>query len=76
MSAAAHLGLGIEALVLVGLVLLVRWAVTGGQPQPRERKPAEEWWPAYTWIPAQELAATCPDCGTHITIHTAHGGAL
>ena len=76
MNGTAQAGVAVLALVYVGAALLVRWAVTGGRPQPRERKPAEEWWPAYTWIPAQELAATCPDCGTHITIHTAHGGAL
>lgn len=74
MNGTAHAGVAVLALVYVGAGFLVRWAVTGGQPQPRRpRKPAEEWWPAYTWLPAQELATTCPDCGTPITIHTTTG---
>lgn len=76
MTGTAHAGLAVEALVFIAAVLLVRWAVTGGEPAPRRPRPAVEWVPAYEWIPAQELAVPCPDCGTHITVTTTWGGVL
>jgi hypothetical protein len=79
MTGTVHAGLAVEALVFVAAVFLVRWAVTGADPKPRPARPtrpAVEWVPAYEWIPAQELAVPCPDCGTHITVHAASGGAL
>jgi len=71
-----HAGLAVEAIVFVAVVLLVRWAVTGGDPTPRPLEPAAEWAPAYEWIPFQELDLPCHHCGGRITVHTASGGAL
>ncbi|MGW0577316.1 hypothetical protein ACWD25_15365 [Streptomyces sp. NPDC002920] len=71
MTGTWHAGLGVLSAVFTAGVLLIRWAVTGGQPtapRPR-RRPVEEWVPAHLLIPAQQLA--CPDCGT--TIHTTTG---
>jgi hypothetical protein len=76
MTGTVHAGLAVEALVFVAAVFLVRWAVTGGEPTPREPRPAVEWVPAYEWIPAQELDLPCPGCGQHITVHAASGGVL
>lgn len=76
MTGTAHIGLAVEALVFVAAVLLVRWAVTGGEPAPRLLEPAAEWVPAYEWIPAQEVDLSCHHCGGRITVHTASGGAL
>ena len=75
MNGTAHAGLGVLALAFVWGVFLVRYAVTGGQSEPRERspQPVEEWEPAYLWLPAQQLAADCPGCGHQITIHTTTG---
>jgi hypothetical protein len=72
----AHIGLAVEALVFVAAVFLVRWAVTDGEPTPREPRAAVEWVPAYEWIPAQELDLPCHHCGGRITVHTTPGGAL
>lgn len=69
MNGTAPAGLAVLTLVYVAAVLLVRWAVTGGQPRPRKPRPAAEYVPAFHLIPAQQLA--CPDCGT--TIHTTTG---
>ena len=75
MNGTAHAGLGVLSLAFVWGVFLVRYAVTGGRSEPRERspQPVEEWEPAYLWLPAQQLAADCPGCGHQITIHTTTG---
>jgi hypothetical protein len=76
MTGTAHAGLAVEALTFVAAVLLVRWAVTGGEPAPSRPEPVVEWVPAYELIPAQELAVPCPGCGQHITVTTTWGGVL
>lgn len=78
MNGTAHAGLGVLSLAFVWGVFLVRYAVTGGQSEPRTRRlrPVEVEVPAYLLIPAQQLSAPCPGCGSHVNIHTTTGSAL
>jgi hypothetical protein len=62
---------------------VVRWAVTPvakpGQHRARRSRPVrrvEEYVPAYLLVPAQQLSAPCPDCGSHVTITTTTGSTL
>lgn len=76
MNGTAHAGLAVEALVFVYGVLLVRWAFTGGRQarhRARRRRPVAVEVPACRLVPARQLAACRPDCGTHITTHTTEG---
>ncbi|MDX3243498.1 hypothetical protein [Streptomyces sp. ME18-1-4] len=84
MSASAHFGLGVEALALVLLALLVRYAVTGGRPNqhrgPRRRKPVDEYVPAGVLIPAfagpgwpTTAFAHCIECRTTVPVVVHHG---
>jgi hypothetical protein len=42
--------------------------------RPQRVRPVEEYVPAYLLVPAQQLTASCPDCGSHITITTTTAG--
>lgn len=73
MNGTAHAGLAVLGLVYVAAVLFIRWAFTGGTPaRHRARRPR----PVAVEVPARQLAACCPDCGTHITINTTTGDPL
>lgn len=85
MNGTAHFGLGVEALALVLLGLLVRWAVTGGWPNqhrgPRRRKAADKYVPAAALIPAfaaegwpQPDFRHCIECRTTVPV-VVHDGA-
>lgn len=62
---------------LVAATAVVRWAVTPapepGLHRPVRVRPAAEYVPACFLIPAQQYTADCPDCGSHVTIHTRTG---
>lgn len=85
MNGTSHFGLGVEALALVLLALLVRWAVTGGQPNqhrgPRRRKPADDYVPASHLIPAfaegwpQPDFRHCIECRGVVPVVVHTGGA-
>jgi len=80
-----HAGISALSMSFVGAVALVRWAVTGGQPNqhrgPRRRKPVDEWVPAAELIPAfagagwpQPAFRHCIECRTTVPV-VVHPGA-
>lgn len=62
---------------LVAATAAVRWAVTPapvpGRHRPVRVRPVEVYVPACFLIPAQQYTADCPECGSHVTIHTRTG---
>jgi len=80
-----HAGISALSMSFVGAVALVRWAVTGGQPNqhrgPRRRKPVEEFVPGHVLIPAlagpgwpTTAFAHCIECRTTVPV-VVHTGA-
>ena len=80
-----HAGISALSMSFVGAVALVRWAVTGGQPNqhrgPRRRKPVDEWVPAAELIPSfaegwpQPDFRHCIECQATVPVVVHTGGA-
>lgn len=77
MNGTAQAGLAVLSLVFVAAVFVIRYAITPVVASGRHRsvrvRPVAEYVPACFLIPAQQYTANCPDCGSHVTIHTRTG---